>query len=109
MKPKPLGDARDHYWKVTDMAGAIGVPLVDLWHAGELSSAGYAAMIERCRRCADPEACAKLIARRPDLSAPPSYCENNGSFTDLSRKARAFQSPNQDRGSTDHNRQHGKA
>lgn len=85
MRPKTLGPPRDHYWKVTDMAQAIGVPLVDLWTAGDLTTQEHAAMIERCRRCQKPDACTKRLARRTKLSEPPRFCENRQSFHGLSR------------------------
>ncbi len=80
MRPKPLGNPRDHYWKVIDMANAVGVSLVDEWEAGRLTSDGHAAMIERCRGCKKPTACAKLLEDWPVLEDAPGYCENRAVF-----------------------------
>jgi hypothetical protein len=80
---QPLGDARDHYWKVTDMAAAVGVSLVDAWDAGELTSVGHADMIERCRGCTGVATCGRLLEDRPALDEAPSYCVNRDVFAGM--------------------------
>lgn len=80
---KPLGAARDHYWKVTDMAAAVGVSLADAWDKGALSTADHAAMINRCRGCTGTAACGRLLEDRPTLDAAPSYCVNKDVFAGL--------------------------
>lgn len=83
MDIKPLGDARAHYWKVIEMADAVGVPLVAAWDAGHLTSADHAGMVERCRGCSGVAACGRLLAGKPDLEAAPAYCENKDTFARL--------------------------
>lgn len=85
MRPKPLGNPRDHYWKVTDMAVAVGVSLVDEWDAGRLTPDDHAAMIERCRGCTQPRACARLLQDRPALVSAPGYCENRARFDAMTK------------------------
>ena len=85
MRPRPLGNPREHYWKVTDMAVAVGVSLTDAWEAGRLTPDDHARMIERCRGCTQPGACARLLQDRPVLVSAPDYCRNRATFDDMAK------------------------
>lgn len=80
---KPLGDPKAHYWKVLRMAAARDVSLRDAAAAGDLPQEAFSAMIERCRTCEKPGACARLLDRFTALEATPGYCRNTDEFARL--------------------------
>lgn len=84
MTLRPLGDAREHYWMTIKMGDALGLPLVEAWEDGYLSPDAYAEMITRCRGCAEPAACARLLDGGK-LEKPPSYCANGPAWAELDK------------------------
>ena len=83
MKWMPLGEQRNHYWLTQGMAAATGVSLVKAWDEGRLTPEGHAEMITRCRGCAEPEACRRLLDRIATLETPPDYCRNTAALSQL--------------------------
>ena len=73
---KPMGDARQHYWRTLKMAKALGVPLATALDDGRLTQADYAKMIEKCRRCPHPGQCEALLAKGECLDEAPDFCCN---------------------------------
>ena len=81
-----LGDPITHIWLMRRMAAAQGVDLAEAQAAGRLSQEGWAAMVTRCRGCADPEDCARRLERGdPGL---PGYCRNGRALGGLAGEGR---------------------
>lgn len=73
---KPMGNARQHYWRTLKMAKAVGVPLATALRDGRLSESAYAQMITNCRRCPQPGRCEAMLESGQIGDSPPEFCCN---------------------------------
>ena len=78
-----LGNAREHFFKVSKMSQACDVDLVEALDKGQINSGRWADMVERCQRCAQVGKCDRLMDGQPKLDAAPDYCENRDTFAEL--------------------------
>lgn len=73
-RPAALGHPLTHLWLLRRMAMAQGIDLAAAQAEGVLTQTDWAAMVTRCRGCADAEGCARLLDRAaasPDGACPP--------------------------------------
>lgn len=80
---QPLGNGRDHFWRVIKMADATRVDLSEALDQGRITLDDYARMITQCRGCSAVGTCDRLLASWPMLQTAPGYCENRDTFADL--------------------------
>lgn len=80
---QPLGDAREHFWRVIKMADACDVDLSTALDEDRINIAAYADMITGCRSCRQVAACDKLMAEETQIDQAPLYCVNKDTFAEL--------------------------
>ena len=79
-----LGPEKAHYWLVQRMLKRTGADAVAAFEAGELTSEDWAAMLTRCRTCAAPDKCLRLLDALDDTGHDaPDYCLNRDALADL--------------------------
>jgi hypothetical protein len=67
---------RRHASLFDTMAQTVGLDLEELHFRGKLTTGDIEDGVLRCTGCTQPEACAHLLASKPDTDVPPSYCRN---------------------------------
>jgi len=80
---KQLGNRMDHYWRVLDMASALGIDLGYNLEKGLLSGHEWASIVERCRACEDLETCSIVLSTHEPLDEPLNTCPNAEIFSRL--------------------------
>lgn len=89
--PRPLGDARRHYWRALRMAQATGVDLQHAMDAGVITSGDWAGSVDRCRGCGWDKGCGAWLATQKTGAADlPQACPNAALFA---RAAAAVNAP----------------
>ncbi len=63
MRPRPLGDARQHLMRVRRMAKALGADPAAAREAGILGHDEWAGIVTRCRSCPAPGDCDRWLDR----------------------------------------------
>ncbi|MHA7889367.1 DUF6455 family protein [Roseicyclus sp.] len=80
--PRPLGDAKRHYWLALGMAQATGAELQRALETGVITHADWAQAVQRCRGCGWAEGCACwMAAQETGKAAVPAACPNAQIFT----------------------------
>lgn len=80
---KPLGNSMEHYWRVIDMANAVGVDLTEARESGALSEELWADMVQLCRSCQWTDGCAGFLDKATGDQMAPFNCLNAKRFEAL--------------------------
>ncbi|WP_341365463.1 DUF6455 family protein [Yoonia sp. BS5-3] len=80
---QPLGNLRDHFWRVIKMAKACNVDLSTALDEGQIELEDYTQMVADCRGCTHVGACDRALVRIPVLDEAPDYCTNRDVFDRL--------------------------
>jgi hypothetical protein len=80
---KPMGNSMDHYWRVIDMANAVGADPAAAMDQGVLSGSEWANMVTLCRSCDWVDGCKKFLASEDRPVPVPSQCLNAQTFRRL--------------------------
>lgn len=73
---RPLGPTPRHTLLVNGMAKALSADLTAAVDDGDLTQAGYAQMVTRCRGCSQPDTCETLLRSPKGTDETPDYCRN---------------------------------
>ena len=79
----PMGDIRKHFWLTLGMAKHTKVDLGAALKDGKITQEEYAGMVNACRGCDEPEACAHWLKTADEGAAPPAYCRNADTFAEI--------------------------
>jgi hypothetical protein len=83
-RPRPLGEARTHYWLALGMAQTVGLDLQAEIDAGRFTQADWADTVQRCRGCDWADECPSWMQRQHDGAArAPGECRNAARFNAL--------------------------
>lgn len=82
-----LGDATRHFWLTQGVARALGLSFTEAMLDGRISASGYADLVNRCRGCAQSEACLSWLGSHGARSErAPEFCMNGRSLETLARR-----------------------
>lgn len=74
-----IGDVERHFWITRSVARVMGVSLSDAMREGKITAQDYAAIVTKCRNCANAQRCQEWLAACQSItrSAPPDCVNGN--------------------------------
>jgi len=79
-----LADPDLAFWRTRSVARTVGLNLSEAMRGGALSTAEYAVMVERCRKCQHARACTDWLAvNGAGADHVPEHCANAATLNAL--------------------------